>query len=68
MCRGQGGDGDGIYYLALRIANTIGEYLESDPINPESEEFLKNDIQKIRLLLSQAVECLWGKYGRKNVG
>jgi hypothetical protein len=68
MRRDNGGDGDGIYYLAIRITNSIGVRLESEPFNQESEDYLKDDIQKIRLLLRQAVECLWGKYGRKNVG
>ena len=68
MRRGNGGDEDGIYYLAIRITNSIGVRLESEPVNQESEDYLKKDIRKIRLLLRQSVECLWGKYGRKDIG
>jgi hypothetical protein len=67
MHRDKSGNGDGIYYLAIGITNSIGQYLESEPVNSESEKFLKEDIQKIHLILRQAVECLWSKCGRKDV-
>jgi hypothetical protein len=67
MHRDTSGNGDGIYDLAIGISNSIGIYPPEEGYNPESEAYLQADIQKICLLLSQTVESMWSKYGRKNV-
>jgi hypothetical protein len=65
MHRDKDGNGDGIYHLAIGISNRVGIYLSTEQGNPESEMELQNHIQKLCLLLSQSLESMWTKYGRK---
>jgi len=68
MHRDKSGNGDGIYDLAISISNSIGIYPRNEvEDHREQEEYLKEDIKKIRLLLSQTLENTWSKYGRKSV-
>jgi hypothetical protein len=67
MHRDKSGNGDGIYDLAIGISNSIGIYPINEKGNSEGEEYLKDDVKKICLLLSQTLENTWCKYGRKNV-
>jgi hypothetical protein len=57
-----------VFAAYVRVySNSIGIYPPEEGYNPESEAYLQADIQKICLLLSQTVESMWSKYGRKNV-
>jgi hypothetical protein len=66
--RDKDGNADGIYQLAIGISNNVGVYLSTEHGHRESEEELENDITKLCLLLSQSLESLWTKHGKKDSG